>query len=302
MSPRQFPMGHQSYSQDHLRHPPRKPLGAMRQAEVRAMIRVFGEVVRAQMRQHGPSARRVRMVNAELERTESSLIIIGGKIVGSLDQDVSEAYRRFSACLRDELAPVLTDLGMQVIGSEPNARDEGTDGCHFLRIAAWRSIDAVRQAPFLNTSTARCCHHRVSGEADTWALPVQVANEVTADLAAVLRQVWDEEQRLASCRTTKTDRPVTGISDVPGGLPARPVQYVNAAMIAAALGVSRPGVRYLSGFPDPAVTLAGPQVSQQGWDRGEIERWASAHGRTVRWPDIHQGTGPADEQLTLWGE
>ncbi|MBB5750607.1 hypothetical protein GGQ69_002950, partial [Micrococcus sp. TA1] len=48
-----------------------------------------------------------------------------------------------------------------------------------------------------------------------------------------------------------------------------------------------------------AVTLAGPRVSQQGWDRAAVERWAEAHGRTVDWPDAPEQT-PADLQPALW--
>jgi hypothetical protein len=98
-----------------------------------------------------------------------------------------------------------------------------------------------------------------------------------------------------------TDEPDTPAQLGPTDEPDTPVhQYVNAAMIAVALNVSRPGVRHLSGFPDPVVTLAGPQVSQQGWDRGAVERWAAAHGREVRWPDAEQDPEPAGAQPTLW--
>ena len=297
-----FQTVHQAYFQDHVKAVPRDRLGSMDPSDVRALIRIVGEVVRTQMRQHGPSTRRVRKVNAELERAESSLILIDGKTVGSLDQDVAEDYGRFTSQLMHELAPVLTGTGMHVISPEGVDVNDGTGWSHFLGIAAWRSVDDIRIAPFLDTETARCCHCHVPGDADAWASPVHVANEVTADLAAVLRQMWEEEQRLAA-QSQKAVEPVAPVeTEVLRGArstAAEPLQYVNAAMIAAALNVSRAGVRYLSGFPDPAVTLAGPRVSQQGWDRAAVERWSDAHGRTVHWPDAAEET-PADLQPALW--
>jgi hypothetical protein len=291
-----FQTVHQDYFQDHVLGVPRDRLGPMTRSEVRGLIRIVGEVVRTQMRQHGPSTRRVGRVNAELERAGSSQILIGGKVVGTLDQDVAEDYGRFTRQLMHELAPVLSGIGMHVISPGSDDLDTSTGWCHFLGIAAWRSGDDVAQGPFLDTETARCCHHRMPGDADAWASPVQVANEVTADLAAVLRQMWEEEQSLAAQPPTRVEAKA---SRGPMGSPAGPLQYVNAAMIAAALNVSRAGVRYLSGFPAPAVTLAGPQVSQQGWDRAAVERWADAHGRTVHWPDTLE-KAPADLQPTLW--
>lgn len=297
-----FKTVHQAYFQDRVQAVPRNRLGAMDPSDVRALIRIVGEVVRTQMREHGPSTRRVRTVNAELERAGSSLILIDGKVVGSLDQDVAEDYGRFTSRLMHELAPVLSGTGMHVISPEGEDVNDGTGWSHFLGIAAWRSVDDTRLAPFLDTETARCCHCRVPGDADAWASPVHVANEVTADLAAVLRQMWEEEQLLA----TQSREPVEAVAvpeaEVPRGpvsSAGEPLQYVNAAMIAAALNVSRAGVRYLSGFPDPAVTLAGPRVSQQGWERAAVERWAEAHGRTVDWPDAPEQT-PADLQPALW--
>ncbi|MCY1157042.1 MAG: hypothetical protein MOP51_61 [Citricoccus sp.] len=302
-----FKTVHQAYFRDHIQAVPRDRLGSMDPSDVRALIRIVGEVVRTQMREHGPSTRRVRKVNAELERAESSLILIDGKVVGSLDQDVAEDYGRFTTQLMRELAPVLSGTGMHVISPEGEDVNDGTGWSHFLGIAAWRSVDDIRLAPFLDTETARCCHCRVPGDADAWASPVHVANEVTADLAAVLRQMWEEEQHLAA----QPQRPQKPQEPVPVPVPAaeaprgplnsatEPLQYVNAAMIAAALNVSRAGVRYLSGFPDPAVTLAGPRVSQQGWDRAAVERWSEAHGRTVHWPDAPEET-PAEMQPALW--
>jgi hypothetical protein len=291
-----FQTVHQAYFQDHVLGVPRDRLGSMSPSEVRGLIRIVGDVVRTQMRQHGPSTRRVRKVNAELERAPSSLILIGGEVVGSLDQDVAEDYGRFTSQLMHELAPVLTGVGVHVISPEGEDVKDSTGWCHFLGIAAWRSGDDVRQGPFLDTETARCCHHRMPGDADAWASPVHVANEVTADLAAVLRQMWEEEQRLAAQPPLRVEAKA---SRRPLSNPTEPLEYVNAAMIAAALNVSRAGVRYLSGFPDPAVTLAGPQVSQQGWDRAAVERWADAHGRPVHWPDAAE-KAPEDPQPTLW--
>jgi hypothetical protein len=291
-----FQTVHQDYFQDHVLGVPRDRLGSMSRSEVRGLIRVVGEVVRAQMRQHGPSTGRVEKVNAELERAGSSLILIDGKVVGALDQDVAEDYGRFTCQLMHELAPVLTGVGMHVISPGGDDVDAGTGWCHFLGIAGWRSGDDIRRGPFLDTETARCCHRSMPGDADAWASPVQVANEVTADLAAVLRQMWEEEQRLAAQPPMRVEALAPrGPMDNPAG----PLQYVNAAMIAAALNVSRAGVRYLSGFPAPAVTLAGPQVSQQGWDRAAVEGWADAHGRTVHWPDAIE-KAPDDLQPTLW--
>ncbi|MDI3330244.1 MAG: hypothetical protein QJR09_05830 [Micrococcus sp.] len=300
-----FQTVHQGYFQDHVQDVPRDRLGSMDPSDVRGLIRIVGEAVRTQMRQHGPSARRVRKVNAELEGAGSSLILIGGKAVGSLDQDVAEDYGQFTGQLMHELAPVLSGTGMHVISPEGRDVDGGIGWGHFLGIAAWRSVDDTGLAPFLDTETARCCHYRVPGDADAWASPVHVANEVTADLAAVLRQLWEEEQRLAAQppEPPKHAEPVEAEKAEalrgPTSSAAQPLRYVNAAMVAAALNVSRAGVRYLSGFPDPAVTLAGPRVSQQGWDRAAVERWADAHGRTVHWPDAPEET-PAEMQPALW--
>ncbi|QCU79148.1 hypothetical protein E7744_14170 [Citricoccus sp. SGAir0253] len=323
-----FQSVHRPYFRDHVEGAARVPLGLMDRSEVRELIRTVGDVVRAQMRQHGPGARRVRTVNAELEHAESSLILIGSAVVGSIDQDVFAGFRRFTVHLMRELVPVLAGVGIHVISPEGEDLKGAAGWRPFLGIAAWRSVDEPQDEPFLEAGTARCCHVRVPGDADAWASPVHIANEVTADLADVLRRLWEEEQRIAARPPVPTaagpapEAPGPG-GTAPGGAapasptaagapgataaegpdeedgPAEPVQYVNAAMIAAALGVSRPGVRHLSGFPRPAVTLAGPQVSQQGWDRAAVDRWAAATGRPVHWPDAPEPE-PLEAQPALW--
>jgi hypothetical protein len=317
---------HQDYARDHLHGAPRDRLAGMDQSEVRGVIRTVGEVTRSLMRRHGPSAQRVRRVNVELDRAGSALILIGGEVVGALDQDVAGAYGRFASHLMHELAPVLAGTGVHVISPRDEDVAGDTGWCDFLGIAAWRSVDDDRREPFIDAETARCCRRRAPGDADLWASPVQVSNEVTADLAAVLRRLWEEQGRgpQASARTvagrsgadgTSAENAPPAASTTASGAAQTaepqesrhsastagdPVQYVNAAMIAAALQVSRPGVRHLSGFPDPAVTLAGPQVSQQGWDRAAVERWAAAHARPIHWPDAEDEIEPEGRQLTLW--
>jgi hypothetical protein len=319
---------HQDYARDHLHGAPRDRLAGMDQSGVRGVIRTVGEVTRSLMRQHGPSAQRVRRVNAELDKAGSALILIGGEVVGALDQDVAGAYGRFASHLMRELAPVLAGTGVHVISPRDEDVAGDTGWCDFLGIAAWRSVDDDRREPFIDAETARCCRRRAPGDADLWASPVQVSNEVTADLAAVLRQLWDEERGRGAQGPARTvadgsgaASPSAEATSAETGAPAAsaaamaaepqepresestagdPVQYVNAAMIAAALQVSRPGVRHLSGFPDPAVTLAGPQVSQQGWDRSAVERWAAAHARPIHWPDAKDDIEPEGRQLTLW--